>query len=170
MGRRTTKFVAANPPLSEERGTGEAVSNFYSDSKERRRRKFERQGGLCHWCKKPMTLERCSVPRKNGQYGYPSNFATFEHLQRRRDGGAGKPLNVVLACKKCNNGRDAGVQLHKPKPENEAARKAPNQYLIDAARRGTLNGPERGELFKRGLVPNWPMWSWLMAHVPPGNP
>lgn len=140
------------------------------NSKERRQRKFVKQGGLCWWCKKPMTLERCSTPRQNGQYGYPAHYATFEHLQRRRDGGAGKPFNVVLACKKCNNSRDAGMQITKPKPENVAARQLPDAALFERLYAGTINDAERGQLFTRGLVPNWPMWSRLMADVPPGNP
>ncbi len=128
-------------------------------SKERRERKFKVQGGLCHWCKKPMVLTR-----GNGKSGsIPGNYATFEHLQRVRDGGAGKPHNVVLACKSCNNGRDAGVQLSPPKPENLAARRMTNQQLLDGVQAGTLTDAARGELYTRGLVPNWPMWSKMMA-------
>lgn len=46
-----------------------------------------------------MTL----VLRSNGTP--PKNYATFEHLVRRADGGVGLPNNVVLACRTCNNER-----------------------------------------------------------------
>lgn len=38
----------------------------------------------------------------------PKHFATFEHLVRRCEGGAGIPNNVVLACRVCNNERHHG--------------------------------------------------------------
>lgn len=65
----------------------------------RRRVKFERQDGRCWWCGERMTLERGKAKV------VPANFATFEHLVRRADGGAGMPDNVVLACRVCNNER-----------------------------------------------------------------
>lgn len=145
------------------------MSNFYANSAERRQRKFEKQGGLCYWCKSAMTLE-FGQPKANGNPGLPRNFATFEHLQRKRDGGAGKPHNVVLACLKCNNGREHGKQTSRPKRENVIARKRSSQELINALSTGTLTDAERGELFSRGILPNWPMWSKLMARIPPGNP
>jgi hypothetical protein len=138
--------------------------SFGGRKHERRRRKFALQNGLCHWCAKPMTLDR-------GTSGRPvRNFATFEHLQRRRDGGVGKPHNVVLACYFCNYNREAGKQTSKPSPENIAARKASRDLLLERLRSGTLTAAERGELFTRGILPNWPMWSKMMAHIPPGNP
>lgn len=66
----------------------------------RRKVKFERQGGRCHWCNGPMTLAR--APQ------LPDNFATFEHVVRRCEGGVGLPNNIVLACRVCNNERHAG--------------------------------------------------------------
>jgi hypothetical protein len=134
------------------------------DTHERRARKFKKQNGICHWCKGPMTLER-------GTSGRPvRNFATFEHLQRRRDGGNGKHFNVVLACYSCNHGREYGLQTSKPKPENVAARKMNKKELIAGLRSGTLSEAAIDEAFSRGLLPNWPMWSKLMAGVPLGNP
>lgn len=70
---------------------------------DRRRHKFEKQGGACHWCGRQMTLEF----RPNGTP--PKNFATFEHVVRRCEGGAGMANNVVVACRKCNNSRGNGV-------------------------------------------------------------
>lgn len=66
---------------------------------ERRRHKFEKQAGRCWWCGAAMTL----TLRPNGTV--PKSFATFEHLVRRADGGAGLANNVVLACRVCNNER-----------------------------------------------------------------
>lgn len=134
------------------------------DKHERRRKKFEKQKGLCHWCQKPMTLEHPGINRP------PNNYATFEHVQRRRDGGAGKPHNIVLACNKCNNKREHGIQVSKPKPENIAARKSGSASLVEKLKQDQLTPQERAQLFARGLLPNWPMWSKMMAHVPLGNP
>lgn len=55
---------------------------------------FERQGGICHWCKKPMMLTRDRVPG--------SLSATFEHLTPRSRGGKTWGENVVLAHLTCN--------------------------------------------------------------------
>jgi hypothetical protein len=149
----------------------------------RRARKFEAQGGICHWfmvaertggkssrCPDPsgrMTLELLPDGRA------PKNYASFEHLQRRRDGGGGKPDNVVLACLICNTKREHGVHFRhrnqEPrKAENVAAERVGDGLLLDGAKQGTLNAAERGELYRRGLVPNWPMWSRLVATSPPG--
>lgn len=151
--------------------------NTRANQDARRARKFARQGGICFWFLdaqrngyKPrcpdalgrMTLER----RPNGTA--PADYATFEHLQRRRDGGAGKPSNVVLACHKCNSSRDAGKQISPPSLKNLAARRMSDAELLAAAKAGTLSTAARGELFSRGIVPNWRMWSDLMARVPLG--
>lgn len=142
---------------------------------ERRNRKFQQQFGICYWfsdgqrngykSKCPDTLGRMTLERGPGGK-VPANYATFEHLQRRRDGGAGKPFNVVLACRRCNSGRDAGVQLEKPKPANAAARRMTNAELVDGLRAGMLDAAARGELYARGVFPNWPMWSKIMACEP----
>lgn len=134
--------------------------------RKRRSEKFAKQNGKCHWCKKEMTLER-----GNGR-GLPKNYATFEHLQRKRDGGAGKPNNVVLACYICNINRERSQPGHhnSPKPENLSARTATQETLKAKLSAGTLTEQERGELYKRGILPNWPMWSKMMASVPLGNP
>src|SRR5258708_7864411 len=127
--------------------------------RERRKRKFEIQRGICHWCKQLMTLDR-------GRGGRPvKNFATFGHVQRKRHGGKGKHNNVVLACYYCNHKREVGKQTSKPKSENIAARRLKDQEILERLRNGTLNAAERGELYTRGLVPNWPMWSKYMASV-----
>lgn len=70
----------------------------------RRSNKFRQQHGLCHWCNRLMVL---SVARGAAT---PDNYATFEHIVRRREGGAGLPGNVVLACYLCNNSREWGLE------------------------------------------------------------
>ena len=65
-----------------------------------RQRKFIAQGGLCVWCKKPMSFNR----KKTGQPA--RDFATFEHMKRRRDGGRKEEENVMLAHYKCNQRRE----------------------------------------------------------------
>lgn len=145
---------------------------------ERRAHKFGKQGGVCHWfveAKRGGAPSRCPDPdgrmtlELSANGNPPPNYASFEHLHRRRDGGTGKPWNVVLACLTCNVGREKDVPgVGLPKPENVAAKLVPDTVLIAKAKEGTLNGPERGQLFTRGLVPNWPMWSKLVASAPPG--
>lgn len=146
---------------------------------ERRTQKFQQQFGVCHWFTEatrdgrrhrcPDRLGRMTLERSpNGKL--PHNFASFEHVQRKRDGGLGKPHNVFLACLKCNNDREKGYcpPTSPRKPENVEAELTADAVLIAKAKEGTLNGPERGQLFTRGLVPNWPMWSKLVASAPPG--
>jgi hypothetical protein len=71
-----------------------------------RQRLFDQQRSLCHWCQKPMKLKH----RPNGM---PTrDFATFEHVKRRRDGGHMGEGNVVLAHYKCNRRREHGIKVH----------------------------------------------------------
>jgi 5-methylcytosine-specific restriction endonuclease McrA len=53
------------------------------------------QKGICIWCLKPMQTER----RRD------CDFATFEHLKRKRLGGTDALANLVLACRYCNEHR-----------------------------------------------------------------
>jgi len=58
---------------------------------------FEKQNGLCHYCKTLMDMF-CRTHR-----GHPGRaFPTFEHLKRREDGGHFTAENIVLAHRKCN--------------------------------------------------------------------
>lgn len=76
------------------------------EHKARRKRKFQLQDGLCYWCKRPMTLQLLPSGKP------PHNYASFEHLVRRREGGYGMPHNTVLACRSCNEEREHGIQTH----------------------------------------------------------
>ena len=57
---------------------------------------FEKQNGNCYYCNKLMSFNR-------KQRGTPSkDFATFEHLKRKSEGGKVNSLNIVLVHYKCN--------------------------------------------------------------------
>lgn len=56
---------------------------------------FFAQRGLCHWCGYPMVDNAPSDP----------NFATFEHLKRRREGGTNAEGILKLAHSRCNHQR-----------------------------------------------------------------
>ena len=84
--------------------------------KARRERKFKAQAGLCHWCKKPMSLEPIHTTEK-GRVKDNELYATFEHLVRRREGGAAMPNNVVLAHARCNRKREKEYKS----PQQQAA-------------------------------------------------
>jgi hypothetical protein len=74
-----------------------------AEIQEFRRRLFEEQCGLCHWCKQPMRL-LLPVPDKQNV----GDVATFEHLNDRlsKGGRKGDEGTVVAACSKCNNDRN----------------------------------------------------------------
>ena len=58
---------------------------------------FERQGGLCHLCGKPMSLKRTGTGTKN--------FATFDHEVPHSEGGRAHHSNLKLAHGLCNSAR-----------------------------------------------------------------
>lgn len=61
-----------------------------------RKRLYDEQGGLCYYCQKRMSFNRKKT-------GAPArDFATFEHLVRRQQGGQVNSVNIVLAHYKCN--------------------------------------------------------------------
>lgn len=64
-----------------------------------REKLFKKQQGLCHICGKLMTLQR-----KRGTK-IPSDFATFDHLNPRSNGGTAYYTNLKLAHRRCNNAR-----------------------------------------------------------------
>lgn len=76
---------------------------------------FVAQGGCCIWCGGEMTFRRL----KNGAPA--RDFATFEHLERRRDGGRDSSGNLVLAHRKCNRKREHGIKTHAAgRPDGDA--------------------------------------------------
>jgi len=67
-----------------------------------RERAFERQGGLCHWCGRPMIYHgRGALPRP---WNNPRT-CTADHLIRKADGGKSVASNIVAACSECNSRR-----------------------------------------------------------------
>ncbi len=64
----------------------------------------KRQGGLCCYCSKLTLLHPDPWPLGTTT---PGNFATFEHLRRKVDGGTNHPDNLAIACFECNAERGA---------------------------------------------------------------
>lgn len=82
-------------------------------AKTRHRRRlsiFEGQRGLCCICGELMTLERphCIPPP-------PPDFATFEHVIPRSEGGTWDWSNIKLSHYRCNRARSVGT-THAPLP------------------------------------------------------
>lgn len=80
---------------------GNKTTNHFSPKRRRkvRARLFDQQGGLCHWCKCKMTIEKAAK--------MPPNYGTFEHLHPYALGGRMTADNIVLACHACNEYRGA---------------------------------------------------------------
>lgn len=69
-----------------------------------RQYKFNRQKGLCYYCKEPMNLVlRFKNPPRD-------NDATYEHVIPRCLGGSQVPYNKVLVHHKCNQRRGRVLQ------------------------------------------------------------
>ncbi|QFY60374.1 HNH endonuclease [Rhizobium grahamii] len=60
---------------------------------------FHRQGGMCCYCRRFMTISY--EPRERSR----PQAATLEHLHRKADGGRDNRDNFAAACKECNNRR-----------------------------------------------------------------
>jgi 5-methylcytosine-specific restriction endonuclease McrA len=56
---------------------------------------MKEQNGLCCWCGEPMQQDRPRAP----------DYATFEHLIRRRNEGKCGRHNLALAHMRCNQNR-----------------------------------------------------------------
>jgi 5-methylcytosine-specific restriction endonuclease McrA len=67
--------------------------------RELRAKLWETQRGCCFWCGLYMTLRR----RPDGNPG--PKFATFDHVDERRNGGTWDENNLVLAHRACNHKR-----------------------------------------------------------------
>lgn len=74
---------------------------------------FIGQGGLCHWCSKPMSMERRRVT-VNGRLKDNRSFATFEHLRPKSMGGGFNRKNIRLAHGSCNAKRPIRKFPHDP--------------------------------------------------------
>jgi len=83
----------------------------------KRARLYERQGGLCFYCKRLMVLA------KGGDDGRcPSDLATIEHLEPKSRGGTMSDANTVAACFWCNNDRSDGLVINQSRRVGPQAR------------------------------------------------
>lgn len=65
-----------------------------------RNQAYDRQGGLCYWCKTPMLRKaKKKLPHS----------VTLEHLIPEHMGGPDTPENCVAACSQCNNERGGAL-------------------------------------------------------------
>lgn len=98
---------------------------------------FERQRGLCFWCKRPMK-ERISCARVDDPLG-----CTADHVVWRSRGGTNEEGNIVAACFMCNTSR------HPP----------PHTDPLDGARDAPLDWPWLEALVsKRVQDVGWGPW------------
>lgn len=61
---------------------------------------INREGGLCHYCKRPVAIPSLS----NQTYD-------IDHMVPIARGGTNDPTNLVLSCSNCNNKKRAKIQL-----------------------------------------------------------
>jgi len=80
---------------------GKATAKY----RRQRRNMFNRQDGLCHYCKRPMILLEIDWQGTRP----PDNLCTTEHLDDKYDVRRGKGVNGqfrrVAACRACNQER-----------------------------------------------------------------
>lgn len=93
--------------------------------KKRRKKLFEKQNGLCHYCKCKM-IHMFDVPQTMTK---PYNLCTIEHLRDRFDPTRQEPnctneQRQVAACNKCNHKRNK--QREKEQGIEELRRRAKN--------------------------------------------
>lgn len=58
----------------------------------------ERDGDCCNWCNEELDFKSLSPTQ--------DMFPTIDHILSRALGGKNRVSNLVLACRKCNNGRE----------------------------------------------------------------
>lgn len=93
-------YLSAMPPMVwfwEEFGSEMHYVIQVWERQYKRVRLCEAQNWRCCYC-------GCEVTVEGGQPGNPA-FATFEHVQRRCEGGSDDPENLTIACVPCNNFR-----------------------------------------------------------------
>lgn len=77
-------------------------------------------GKRCFWCDRKVTYAKEDVWRVGRRVTAPDT-ATREHLWPRRLGGENSKLNVVVACRQCNQARGNLIIWSPPHPTLEAA-------------------------------------------------
>lgn len=66
----------------------------------KRRRLWQRQKGLCYWCGCKTLLPQSGKAEKTHR------TATIDHVIPRAKGGSNQPDNCVMACDACNSMRN----------------------------------------------------------------
>src|SRR4249919_3540196 len=90
---------------------------------------FARQRGFCFYCESPIWADsaQCFTTKYRITLAQAKQFqCTGEHLIARQDGGDNSELNVVAACRYCNEHR------HKHRP---ASAPSPTAYKKQVLRR-----------------------------------
>jgi hypothetical protein len=80
---------------------------------------FDRQSGLCFYCKCPMCVgDARAFAEKHGLTIAQARrrACTAEHLRARRDGGTSAQKNIVAACLACNQQRHRRKCPREPEP------------------------------------------------------
>lgn len=74
----------------------------------RRKALLERDGDACFYCGEQMRFEPSFRKTWRGTEFrvHPADEATIEHLLDKQHGGTDDLSNLVLSCKRCNNGRN----------------------------------------------------------------
>jgi hypothetical protein len=67
-----------------------------------RARLFHREGGRCHWCRRPVRL---NWPGRENGVQPPDNGVTIDHIVPFSEGGTYSDNNTVCSCYLCNNAR-----------------------------------------------------------------
>lgn len=75
-----------------------------SDAPMKAQRIFEKAGGRCHWCDKPLQQDHAG-----------HDFFQVDHIVAIRDGGGNEDENLVAACAQCNHDR----ARHNPTPTSD---------------------------------------------------
>ena len=82
---------------SKSSGEGKGIPVFRQKA-QKRALLWDRQNGLCYYCKRPMRRRE----RTPSDYNYPDD-ATLDHKTPRSAGGTNNIKNMVLSCFQCNS-------------------------------------------------------------------
>jgi len=84
---------------------GKRKSLDVSSTKKRRRLRaaFEREGGRCFYCDRPVILMESGATRPPSGIVDGLRIATIDHIVPRAHGGLTKLENIVCACYHCNH-------------------------------------------------------------------
>lgn len=104
-------MVSFHVPPPENHGLG--VGQRSRRDRRRRADLFQKQGGKCHWCRKPMEMNQLRLTPA-GRLKENPWFASFEHVKPKSMGGLNVLRNIVLAHAYCNQKRHIDCWPHDP--------------------------------------------------------